>query len=143
MKDSEDNVIYVGKAKKLKNRVKSYFQSGNGTTIKTRALVEHVENIDWIVTGSEHEAFALESNLIKQFMPRYNIMLKDDKHYPYIRINLKEDYPKINVVRKVKKDGAKYFGPYFDSGAMRKMVDAINRVFKIRTCKKKYYKDKR
>ncbi len=142
MKDSEDNIIYIGKAKKLKNRVKSYFLSGNATTIKTRALVEHVENIEWIVTGSEHEAFALESNLIKQFMPRYNIMLKDDKHYPYIRINLKEDYPKIDIVRKVKKDGAKYFGPYFDSGAMRKMVDAINRVFKVRTCKKNITKIK-
>ena len=142
MKDKEDKIIYVGKAKKLKNRVKSYFISVNNNTIKTRALVEHVRNIDWVVTDSEHEAFALESNLIKQFMPRYNIMLKDDKHYPYIKIDLNDDYPRIEIVRKVKKDGAKYYGPYFDSNAMRKMVDAVNRTFKIRTCKKNITKIK-
>lgn len=142
MKDIEDKIIYVGKAKKLKNRVKSYFLNENNNTIKTRALVEHVNKIDWVVTDSEHEAFALESNLIKQFMPRYNIMLKDDKHYPYIKINLRDDYPRIEVVRKVKKDGAKYYGPYFDSTAMRKMVEAINKTFKIRTCKKNITKIK-
>ncbi len=142
MKDEEDSIIYVGKAKKLKNRVKSYFINEKNITIKTRALVEHVKKIDWIVTDTEHEAFALESNLIKQFMPRYNIMLKDDKHYPYIKINLKDDYPRIEIVRKVKKDGAKYFGPYFDATAMRKMVDAVNRTFKIRTCKKNISKIK-
>jgi len=142
MKDMDDTIIYVGKAKKLKNRVKSYFLSEKNNTIKTRALVEHVEKIDWVVTDSEHEAFALEANLIKQFMPRYNIMLKDDKHYPYIKINLKEDYPKIEVVRRVKKDGAKYFGPYFDVTSMRKMVEAVNRTFKIRTCNRNISKTK-
>lgn len=136
MKDDADNIIYVGKAKKLKNRVKSYFQNQNSNTIKTRALVEHVKNIEWVVTDSEHEAFALEINLIKQFMPRYNIMLKDDKHYPYIKINMKNDYPRVEVVRKVKKDGARYFGPYFDSTSMRRMLDAVNKTFKVRSCKK-------
>ena len=142
MKDGEDNIIYVGKAKKLKNRVKSYFISGKNNTIKTRALVEHVKKIDWVVTGSEHEAFALEANLVKQFMPRYNIMLKDDKHYPYIKINLNDDYPKIEIVRSVKKDGAKYFGPYFDATSMRRMVDVVNRTFKIRTCSRNIAKTK-
>jgi excinuclease ABC subunit C len=136
MKDAEDNIIYIGKAKKLKNRVKSYFVGTKNNTIKTHALVEHVKKIDWVVTGSEHEAFALEANLVKQFMPRYNILLKDDKHYPYVKINLKDEYPKIEIVRRVKRDGAKYYGPYFDATAMRKMVDAVNRTFKVRTCNK-------
>ena len=142
MKDASDTIIYAGKAKNLKNRVKSYFMEGKNTTIKNRALVEHVEDIDFIITDSEHEAFALEINLIKQFMPRYNILLKDDKHYPYIKINLKDDYPRIEVVRKVKKDGAKYYGPYFDTTSMNRMLDAINKTFKIRTCRKNINKIK-
>ncbi|MCK5130239.1 MAG: excinuclease ABC subunit UvrC [Clostridiales bacterium] len=142
MKDNLGDIIYIGKAKLLKNRVRSYFLDGNNTTIKTRALVEHVQKIDWVVTDSENEAFALESNLIKQFKPRYNILLKDDKHFPYIKVDVQNDYPRIEVVRRVLRDGAKYFGPYFDSTSMRKMLEVINKTYKVRTCKKNISKIK-
>ncbi len=142
MKDEQGEVIYVGKAKVLKNRVKSYFYSQASHMPKVRYMVSHICDIDWVVTGNENEAFALEINLIKQFMPRYNIMLRDDKHYPYLRINLKEDYPRLDVVRKVKRDGAKYFGPYFTGSAMREMLDIIRQIFPIRMCKKNITKVK-
>ena len=142
MKDDQGEVIYVGKAKVLKNRVKSYFYSQSSHSPKVRFMVSHIHHIDWVVTGNENEAFALEINLIKQFMPRYNIMLRDDKHYPYLRINLKADYPRLDVVRRVKRDGAKYFGPYFTGSAMREMLDIIRQIFPIRMCKKNITKVK-
>ena len=134
MKDSEGNVIYVGKAKVLKNRVKSYFNGSH--TGKVAVMVSRIENVDWIITESENEAFALEINLIKEYMPKYNIMLRDDKHYPYIKIDVKSDYPKLTVVRRVKKDGAKYYGPYFSGTSMRNTIEAIRKIFPIRSCNK-------
>lgn len=140
MKDAVGDVIYVGKAKVLKNRVKSYFNGSHSG--KVAAMVSHVVSIDWVVTQSENEAFALEINLIKQFKPKYNIMLRDDKHYPYIKVDVKSDYPKITVVRKVKRDGAKYYGPYFSTTSMRKMLDTLRKVFPVRTCNKNITKIK-
>lgn len=134
MKDAAGEVIYVGKAKVLKNRVRSYFNGAHSG--KVLAMVFNISSIDWVVTKDENEAFALEINLIKQLAPKYNIMLRDDKHYPYIRIDVKSDYPRIIIVRKVKKDGAKYFGPYFDATSMRKMLDTLKKVFPIRSCNK-------
>jgi len=134
MKDITGNVIYVGKAKVLKNRVKSYF---NGNHIgKVAVMVSRIEDLDWIITESENEAFALEINLIKEYMPKYNIMLRDDKHYPYIKIDVKSDYPKLTVVRRVKNDGAKYYGPYFSGTSMRNTIEAIRKIFPIRSCNK-------
>jgi len=124
MKDIEGNVIYVGKAKVLKNRVKSYFNGSHDS--KTAVMVSRVENVDWIITDSENEAFA--------YMPKYNIMLRDDKHYPYIRIDVKSDYPKLTVVRRVKNDGMKYYGPYFSATSMRNTIEAVRKIFPIRSC---------
>lgn len=134
MKDAEGNVIYVGKAKVLKNRVKSYF-NGNHTG-KVAVMVSRIDNIDWIITQSENEAFALEMNLIKEYKPKYNIMLRDDKHYPYIKIDVKSDYPKLTVVRRVKKDGAKYYGPYFSGTSMRNTIEAVRKIFPVHSCNK-------
>lgn len=134
MKDAEGNVIYVGKAKVLKNRVKSYFNGSHAG--KVAVMVSRIDDAEWIITESENEAFALEINLIKEYMPKYNIMLRDDKHYPYIKIDVKSDYPKLTVVRRVKKDGAKYYGPYFSGTSMRNTIEAIRKIFPIRACNK-------
>ena len=132
MKDIEGNVIYVGKAKVLKNRVKSYFNGAHEG--KVAVMVSRIEDVEWIITESENEAFALEVNLIKEYMPKYNIMLRDDKHYPYIKINVKSDYPKLTVVRRVKNDGSKYYGPYFSATSMRNTIEAVRKIFPIRSC---------
>lgn len=134
MKNKIGDVIYVGKARILKNRVRSYFNGAHAG--KVAIMVMHVHDVEWIITKSENEAFALEINLIKEYMPKYNIMLRDDKHYPYIRIDIKSDYPKLSVVRRVKKDGAKYYGPYFSSTSMRNMIESIKKIFPIRSCNK-------
>ncbi|HHV18148.1 MAG TPA: excinuclease ABC subunit UvrC [Thermoanaerobacterales bacterium] len=136
MKDKRNRIIYVGKAVSLKNRVRSYFQSSKNLPLKVVSMVSKVEDVEYIVTDSEVEALILECNLIKFNRPKYNILLRDDKQYPYIRITLNQPFPRIEVVRKVKKDGAKYFGPYADAGAMREAIDVINKVFPIRSCKK-------
>jgi len=136
MKDKRNKIIYVGKAVSLKNRVKSYFQSPKNLPIKVASMVSKIEDIEYIVTDSEIEALILECNLIKFHKPKYNILLRDDKQYPYIRITLNEAYPRIEVVRTVKRDGARYFGPYADAGAMREAIDVINKIFPIRSCKK-------
>ena len=111
MRDENDAVIYVGKARILKNRVRQYFQH-TPKPPKVEAMVSHIEDFQYIITSNETEALTLESNLIKALMPRYNILLKDDKHFPYVRLDTKQDFPRFEVVRRVKKDGAKYFGPY-------------------------------
>ncbi len=129
-------VIYVGKAVSLKNRVRQYFQSGKGQLPKVAAMVSHIADFETILTSNETEAFTLESNLIKQYMPRYNILLKDDKHFPYVRINLKQDFPRVEVVRKVKKDGAKYLGPYLSGIALRDSLNVVREHFPVRHCKK-------
>ena len=133
MRDKDDNVIYVGKAKNLKNRVSQYFRNSPKPS-KVQAMVDNVANFDYFITMSEMDALALESNLIKKYQPFYNILLKDGKQFPYIKIDMKEPFPKIEIVRKVKKDGAKYFGPYFAGLDVREIVKTINSAFKIRTC---------
>lgn len=127
-------VIYVGKAKNLKNRVSQYFNNSIKPT-KVMAMVEHVEDFEYFITLSERDAFALENNLIKKYKPFYNILLKDDKAYPYIKVTVKDDYPKMEVVRKIKNDGAKYFGPYISSISPYQLIKIVNMAFPLRTCK--------
>lgn len=136
MRDKDGIVIYVGKAKNLKNRVSQYFRNSPKPS-KVQAMVDSVDDFDYFITMSEMDALALESNLIKENQPFYNILLKDGKQFPYIKINLKEPYPKFEIVRKVKKDGAKYFGPYFAGLDAREILKTINSAFKIRTCNNK------
>ena len=133
MHDVEGTVIYVGKAKNLKNRVSQYFRSSPKPS-KVQAMVDNIDDFEYFITASEMDALALESNLIKKYQPFYNILLKDGKQFPYIQINLKEPYPRLEIVRKVKKDGAKYFGPYFAGLDAREIVKTINSAFKVRTC---------
>jgi len=133
MKDASGKVIYVGKAKKLKNRVKSYFD-GSAKTQKTYALVSNVEDFEYILTNSELDAFSLESNLIKKYKPKYNILLKDDKSFPYIRIDLKERFPRVTVVRRPKKDGALLFGPYVTGLRISEIMSLIKWAFPVRWC---------
>ena len=132
-KNKKEKVIYVGKARNLRNRVRSYFHSAK-TNAKTEALVKKIEDVELVVTDSEIEALVLENNLIKQLKPRYNIDLKDDKSFPFIKVT-NEPYPQIFPTRKVIKDGSKYFGPYTSVKSMRSALRMINRIFKIRSCK--------
>lgn len=136
MRDKDGVVIYVGKAKNLKNRVSQYFRNSPKPT-KVQAMVDNVDIFDYFITMSEMDALALESNLIKKYQPFYNILLKDGKQFPYIKIDTKQQFPKLEIVRKVKKDGAKYFGPYFAGIDVRELVKTINAAFKIRTCNNK------
>ena len=133
MRDKDGNVIYVGKAKNLKNRVSQYFRNSPKPS-KVQAMVDNVDIFDYFITMSEMDALALESNLIKKYQPFYNILLKDGKQFPYIKIDMKEPFPKLEIVRKVKKDGARYFGPYFAGIDAREILKTINSAFKIRTC---------
>ena len=131
---SGGKIIYVGKAKNLKNRVSQYFHASRSHTPKVRAMVEKIDDFDIMLVDGELEAFALECNLIKAHRPRYNILLKDDKHYPYIRIDMKENFPKPELVRKQEKDGAKYFGPFQGATVVREVLDVVRTVFPIRCC---------
>lgn len=133
MKDVEGRVIYVGKAKKLKNRVKSYFDSSQ-KTVKTYALVSNIVDFDYILTNTELDAFSLESNLIKKYKPKYNILLKDDKSFPYIRIDLKERFPRVTVVRRPKKDGSLLFGPYVTGLRISEIMSLIKWAYPVRWC---------
>lgn len=135
MKDAAGDIIYIGKASSLKKRVSSYYRK-SGIDIKTSMLVRQIADIDYIVTDSEVEALILESTLIKKHTPKFNIRLKDDKRYPYIAITLGEAYPRVVFTRKVSRDGNRYFGPYTDAGAARKIISMINRTFKLKTCNK-------
>ncbi|MGE5500037.1 MAG: GIY-YIG nuclease family protein, partial [Syntrophothermus sp.] len=132
-KNDKQKVIYVGKAKNLRNRVRSYFHS-NIPSVKTRALVEKVADLELILTDTEVEALVLENNLIKELNPRYNILLKDDKTFPYIVVT-NEPFPRIYPTRHVVRDGSKYFGPYTDVKSMRSSLKTINDIFRIRNCK--------
>jgi excinuclease ABC subunit C len=134
MRDDKDNIIYVGKAIILKNRVRSYFQNSRNHTEKIRQMVERVDHFEYIITDSELEALVLECNLIKEHMPKYNTMLKDDKTYPYIRVTTNEAYPKVTITREMKKDKAKYFGPYTSVNAVKDTLELLRRIYKIRTC---------
>ena len=133
MRDESDTVVYVGKATNLKNRVRSYFNAGAHTQ-KTMALVEKVVDFDYILVASEVDALVLENTLIKKYKPHYNILLKDDKLYPFLRIDLKEDYPQVTVVRRLKADGARYFGPYMIGITTKEMLDLLHAAFPIRLC---------
>lgn len=137
IKDERGSIIYIGKAKNLKKRVSQYFRSKGSFDIKTQIMVSQIEDIEYIVTTTELEALILECNLIKKHRPRYNILLKDDKSFPYIKVTLKEDYPRILLARKMRKDGSKYFGPYRSTFYVNQTIDALSRLFKIRTCSKK------
>ncbi len=135
MKDEAGEIIYVGKAKSLRKRVRSYFRSGNHT-YKTRVMVEHIDDFDYIITDTEVEAYILEANLIKKNQPKFNIRLKDDKTYPYIKVTLGEDFPRIYKTRIVKKDGSRYFGPFANVDAIYKTIDVLKDLFMLRGCKK-------
>ncbi len=133
MKNAEDVIIYVGKAINLRNRVRSYFHTTQ-TDAKTRQLVRNITDIEWIVVGSELEALILEMNLIKRHRPRYNIRMKDDKRYPYIKIHWEEPYPKVTVTRQIAEDGARYYGPYTSAWAVYQTLDVLRRVFPFLSC---------
>ena len=142
MKDSYGEIIYIGKAKNLKNRVSSYFNSTK-KNIKTQLLVSNIDDIEYVLASSEEDAFSLESNLIKEYQPKYNILLKDDKLFPYIRIDKKELFPQITVVRKVKSDGAEYFGPYVTGLRVGEIVSIIKSVFQVRQCRINFENNRR
>ena len=136
MHDAEGKVIYVGKAVVLKNRVRSYFRNLASHTPKVKAMVAKIAEIETIVTSSEVEALILECNLIKKYRPRYNISLKDDKTYPYLKVTLQEDFPRLYMTRRLLRDGSKYYGPYADAGAMHATVKLLRSMFPLRTCRK-------
>jgi len=141
MRDSKDNIIYVGKAIILKNRVRQYFQNSRNHTEKIKQMVEHIDHFEYIITDSELEALVLECNLIKEHMPKYNTMLKDDKSYPYIRVSIYEAYPRVSMAREMKKDKAKYFGPYTSILAVKDTLELLRKIYKIRTCNRILPKD--
>ena len=137
MKDVKDGILYIGKAKSLQPRVRSYFQNSKALPPRTRVFLGKVQDIKFLVTKTEAEALILESNFVKKHQPRYNILLKDDKHYPYIRLTTQDLYPRLEVVRKVKKDGATYFGPYTMVKEVRETIRLISKIFPLRQSKDK------
>lgn len=141
MHDKNDTIIYVGKAKILKNRVRQYFQNSANHTPKVRAMVANIAYFEYIVTDTEIEALVLECNLIKKYKPRYNILLKDDKQYPYIKVTINEDYPRVFMTRKMVNDGAKYFGPYMGSSTIKNTLEIIQKIFHPPTCNRKFPDD--
>lgn len=136
MRDAADEVIYVGKAVRLRDRVRSYFTPSASHTPKTRELVYHVADFETIVTASELEALLLENTLIKRYRPRYNIRLKDDKTYPYIKVTVQEEWPRVLITRRLKDDGARYFGPFFSAKSVRRTVELLDKLFPYRSCSK-------
>ena len=135
MKDDHGKIIYVGKAIVLKNRVRQYFQSNRNHTPKVRAMVSHIADFETIMTANEVESLILEANLIKKHRPRYNIRLKDDKSYPYVKVTVQEDFPRVFITRRVLRDGARYFGPYTNVTALRDSLKLLRRLFPLRTCR--------
>ncbi|NUR34743.1 MAG: excinuclease ABC subunit UvrC [Gemmatimonadaceae bacterium] len=133
-KDAEGKVLYVGKAKRLRSRVRSYLATDHRESVKTRALMQQVEALDTILVPTEAHALVLEANLIKEYKPRFNIALRDDKSYPYIKVTVQEPFPRVWVTRRLQNDGARYFGPYTDVGAMRRALDVVKRLFTVRSC---------
>lgn len=134
MLDEAGEIIYVGKAKRLKARLKQYFYQSGNKTAKVMAMLEHVADFRYIICPSEVDALVTENNLIKKYTPKYNILLKDDKSYPFLRIDLREDFPTVRLVRRLKNDGAQYFGPYMQSVNVRDITDLIHTAFKVRDC---------
>ena len=133
-KDAEGTVLYVGKAKRLRSRVRSYINGDHRESAKTRVLMRHAADVETIVVPSESHALVLEANLIKEYRPRFNIALRDDKSYPYIKVTLQEHFPRVYVTRRLENDGARYFGPYTDVGAMRRALNVVKRIFTVRSC---------
>jgi excinuclease ABC subunit C len=133
-KSGDGRILYVGKAKKLRSRVRSYFAQDHYESPKTRHLVNQIRDLDTIVVPSEAHALILEANLIKEYHPRFNIALRDDKSYPYIKVTVQEAYPRVYVTRQLQNDGARYFGPYTDVGAMRRALNVVKRIFTVRSC---------
>ena len=141
MHDEKDAIIYVGKAISLKNRVRQYFQSSRNKGVKIEQMVTHIARFEYIVTDSELEALVLECNLIKEHRPRYNTMLMDDKTYPYIKVTVNEEYPRVLFSRQLKKDKSRYFGPYTSAGAVKDAIDMIHKLYQIRTCNRNLPRD--
>ena len=141
MRDKNDKVIYVGKTKKLKNRVSQYFQDTASHTPKTKMMVSKIHHFDVIVAASEFEALVLECSLIKRYLPKYNILLKDDKGYPYLRLDMKEEYPRITLVSKISDDGAGYYGPYGSRGVTHSVMEAIRLTLKLPDCSRQFPRD--
>lgn len=142
MKDKKGTTIYVGKAKDLKKRLSSYFVKKKNHDVKTAALLAMIQDFEIVITSSDHEAFILESNLIKEYSPKYNVILKDGKNYPLLRINMNEEYPGIEKVRQIKDDKAQYFGPYSSGSSINRTVKQIQKIFKLRQCKKTQFKNR-
>lgn len=136
MQDAKGGVLYVGKAVNLRNRVRSYFRVSTKKTLKIQKMVSLIDHFDYILTDTELEALVLENNLIKEYSPKYNTLLKDDKTYPYIKVTVQEKFPRILIVRQVKKDKARYFGPYAAQGAVGDIVELLSKMYKIRVCNK-------
>lgn len=141
MHDDKDEIIYVGKAISLKNRVRQYFQKSRNKTAKIEQMVSKISRFEYIVTDSELEALILECNLIKEYRPKYNTMLKDDKTYPYIKVTIQEEFPRIMMTRTMKKDKAKYFGPYTSAGAVKDTIDLLRKIYRVRSCSKSLPKE--
>lgn len=141
MHDKSDAIIYIGKAVSLRKRVRQYFQPSHDEGIKKKQMVEHIARFEYIVTDSELEALVLECNLIKEHRPKYNTMLRDDKTYPYIRVTLGEEFPRVLFSRQIKKDKSRYFGPYTSAGAVKDTIELINKIYKLRTCNRKLPRD--
>ena len=141
MHDKHDEIIYVGKAISLKNRVRQYFQSSRNKGAKIERMVTHITRFEYIITDSELEALVLECNLIKEHRPKYNTMLKDDKSYPFIKVTVHEPYPRVLFARRMKKDKARYFGPYTSAGAVKDTIELLNKLYKLRTCNRSLPKD--
>jgi len=141
MRDNEGRIIYVGKAKVLKNRISQYFQKSAAHSPKTLSMIVNIDDFDYIITETEVEALILECHLIKRHKPKYNILLKDDKHFPYIKITKNEEFPRILITRKHEKDGARYFGPFMSGFAVKDNVEILRKIFKIRTCTKVFPRD--
>ncbi|HUF53628.1 MAG TPA: excinuclease ABC subunit UvrC [Dehalococcoidia bacterium] len=135
-KNARGSIIYVGKAQSLRNRVRSYFGSTHAWEQKVRKLVEQIDNIEFILTGSVQEALLLEATLVKQHQPFFNVRLKDDKHYPYLKIDLREDWPRVQITRRIASDGARYFGPFASAGSVRRTLDLVKKLFPWRSCTK-------
>ena len=141
MHDEKDAIIYVGKAISLKNRVRQYFQSSRNKGAKIEQMVTHISRFEYIVTDSELEALVLECNLIKEHRPKYNTMLMDDKSYPFIKVTVNEPFPRVMLARQMKKDKAKYFGPYTSAGAVKDTIELIRKLYHIRSCNRSLPKD--
>ena len=141
MYDKNDTIIYIGKAVSLTKRVHQYFQASHNEGVKKERMVRQIARFEYIITDSELEALVLECNLIKEHRPKYNTMLRDDKTYPYIKVTLSEEYPRVLFSRQMKKDKSRYFGPYTSSGAVKDTIDLLNKLYGLRTCRRNLPKD--